>query len=507
MLDGLEPRDVFAIFETLFAGIPRPSGRESAVREAILGWAAARGLATSTDAAGNVVVRAPASPGKDGVPALLFQGHMDMVCETDLAGGFDFESRPVTLRVDGEWLAADGTTLGADNGLGASMALALLVDDDPAFVHGPIEVLLTVAEETGLDGALAMDPATLGITAGAMVNVDSEQIGEITIGSAGGGTTTLRCQVRCEPCPPGTRWIEIAASGLRGGHSGVDIHLPRANAIKLVARVLNALPAGVSWRLHSWEGGTRHNAIPRSSSAVAGVPPGVDVEDVLAPARAEIEAITRYHARAGADGVVLEPSIAVHARDAGSGARPALDAGVSRAVVALVSLLPHGPATRSPFLPGLVETSSNLATVSVNAGTGKCGIDVNTRSSEHDHLEATRRAVSALAGAMGWDARLDQAYPGWSPDPASPFLAMVRTAYEESAGIPVQARAIHAGLECSIISGKLPALAGRVVSIGPTILHPHSPAERARIGDVAIVQRVLKAIATRWATGDDGKRR
>ena len=496
-LERLAPRHVFEIFETLFLPVHRCSNHEAAVREAVGTWARDRGFRVSRDDTGNLLVSMPATAGMEDVPGLLLQGHLDMVCESDRDDGFDFKTMPIPVLLDGDWIATDGTTLGADNGLGASIALGLLADRDPDFMHGPVEVLLTVGEETGLDGAAGLDPDALGISSRVMVNVDSEELGTITIGSAGGGSTILHREgITATPAPPNARVLSVGISGLAGGHSGVDIHLPRANAIKLVSRLLSVLPDSGVLGISSWVGGTRHNAIPRSSVATV-VVHSTRIDACMAAITRESEAIQRYYSRKGVDGAAIEPGLHVSVKEVGLHGVQVLPKDASLSIIALACALPHGPAMFSPFMPDLVETSSNLATVSVDAGGGSCRFETSTRSNEAAELEATRRGIVSLGRALGWEATVEPAYPGWSPEPASPFLAFMKEIYEQCLGNPVRVKAVHAGLECSIISGKLPALEGRILSIGPTIEHPHSPRERARATDVPVIYGLIKRLVSK----------
>lgn len=500
ILEKLEPRHAWEIFETVFASTPRPSNHEERIRARIVDWArqhAGKGITHAMDKAGNVIVKKRASPGCEGWPAVLLQGHMDMVCEADRKD-FDFMSQSIPLRIDpdGEWISADGTTLGADNGIGASIALALLIDDDPAFLHGPIEVLLTVAEETGLDGAYQLDPAALGIESKHLINVDSEELGIITIGSAGGGDVKLDTPVQHDPGVTDQRFscFELTVAGLRGGHSGVDIHLPRGNAIKIVARLLATVLPRVPLYLSEWEGGTRRNAIPRSSTARFAVL-SREVEALQGIIAAESASIEKYFKGISSDGTVLEPGITISLERIKM-AR-CTTAGKTAEIVHVLHGLPSGPARYSPAMPTLVETSSNLAIVHASAGSGMGEFIVSARSNVDAELESHRRSIAAIGKLPAWDVALDDAYPAWTPEPGSTFLQFVRDRYASKLGQPVDIRAVHAGLECSVLVKKIPALAARpsnIVSIGPDVENPHSPAERARIAGVQLLYDVLKDI-------------
>lgn len=498
ILDKLKPRGVWEIFESIFAGTPRPSNHEEKIRARIIEWARQppeRGISCTSDPAGNLLLKKAASPKCDTWPALLLQGHMDMVCETSRPDGYDFMNLPIPIRVDldGEWVSADGTTLGADDGIGASIALALLVDKDPDFVHGPIEVLLTFAEETGLNGAYQLDPAALGIESQHLINMDSEDIGVITIGSAGGGSVRLETTVQPEPLGKVSGFVcnELSVSGLRGGHSGVDIQLPRANANKLVARLLAAAQAKVPVFLNSWEGGTRHNAIPRSSTARFAIHKS-DKAVLGNVVKAESANIDRYYKGISADGAVLEPGIAITLKQIG--AIPCTSSGKAVEIVQLANGLPNGPIRFSPAIPSLVETSSNLAIVKVSLDDGYAEFHVSARSNVDHELESFRRSIASIGQLASWRVILGDAYPAWTPEPGSAFLGFVREKYEHRLGKHVDVRAVHAGLECGVIGNKVPALARNIVSIGPDVQNAHSPAERARIGDVQVLYDLVKDI-------------
>jgi dipeptidase D len=497
ILDKLKPRGVWEIFETIFASTPRPSNHEEKVRTRISGWVrqnSARGISCTGDPAGNLLLKKKTSPGCEHWPAIMLQGHLDMVCETNRKE-FDFMNQPIPIRIDpdGEWISADGTTLGADDGIGTSIALALLVDEDPGFVHGPIEVLLTIAEETGLDGAYQLDPTALGIEGRYLINVDSEELGVITIGSAGGGSVRLETTIQPESRGKYTSLacFELSVSGLRGGHSGVDIHLPRANAIKLVARLLATAQAKVQLLLNSWGGGTRHNAIPRSSTARFAVRPR-DKDALDDAVKAESANIERYYRGKSAGGEVLEPGITITLKQIG--AIPCISKGKTAEIVRMANGLPNGPFRFSPAFASLVETSSNLAIVKSSMDEGSIEFLVSTRSNIDDELVSFRRSIASIGQLASWRVEIDDAYPAWIPDPASPFLGFVRERYENRMEKSVDIRTVHAGLECSVIAKRVPSLARNIVSIGPEVQNAHSPTERARIEDVQVLYDLLKDI-------------
>jgi dipeptidase D len=482
------------IFEGIFTATPRPSNHEERIRARIAAWAQEMGITVVEDGTGNLLLRAAATAGCEAWPSILLQGHLDMVCEAVDPASHDFLEDPIRLRIsdDGEWIQAEGTSLGADDGIGCSMALALLVDDDPSFMHGPVEILFTYAEEAGLDGANGMEAGALGIESRCLVNIDSEDFGVITIGSAGGTTVEFEATLETGQVPEaGMSFFKIMVGGLRGGHSGVDINQPRANAVKLVARLLrSALDAG-EVHLCAWNGGTRHNAIPRVSAATVGVKLAV-AEAFRNAINAEAGEIVTYYRKQGADGQMLEPEISISV-EAGE-ETPCLDLEASARIVHFVSALPQGVKTISPAMPSLVETSNNVGILNVDAGNGIAHATIGIRSSVDAELEAFRRSIVSAGTLAGWTATLKDPYPPWEPDPGSPFLAYIKHCYEQVIDSPVQVSAVHAGLECSIIGKKIPALARAMVSIGPTVENPHSPAERVRIADIEKVYGALKII-------------
>jgi dipeptidase D len=497
ILDKLKPRSVWELFETIFASTPRPSNHEEKIQALIKEWAKKHseiGISCSSDPAGNLILKKRASPGCERWPAILLQGHLDMVCETNRKD-FEFMNQPIPIRIDpdGEWISADGTTLGADDGIGSSIALALIVDEDPAFVHGPIEALLTFAEETGLDGAYQLDPAALAIESRYLINVDSEELGIITIGSAGGGSVKIETNVESEPPGKGNSLacFELTVSGLRGGHSGVDIHLPRGNAIKLVARLLAAVQSKLPIFLNSWEGGTRHNAIPRSSTARFAVRT-TDKKALNEVVKAESANIDSYYKGTSAGGDVLEPGLAITLKPVGT--IPCTSPGKSAEIVQLTSGLPNGTIRFSPAMPDLVETSCNLAIVKVSLEEKRAELLVSARSNVDHELESFRRSIASIGQLASWHVTLEDAYPAWTPEPGSAFLGFVRERYGRRLGKPVDIRAVHAGLECSVIAKKVPSLARNIVSIGPEVQNAHSPAERARIADVQVLYDILKDV-------------
>ncbi|MFW9812649.1 MAG: beta-Ala-His dipeptidase [Candidatus Thorarchaeota archaeon] len=486
VFENLEPKLVWEIFEEVFTKTPRESKKEEKIRAKLKSWIPERAKSLGIeikiieDEAGNLLCKKDPIKGMEEVQPLLLQGHMDMVCETDRPDGFDFENDPIPVRIqdNGEWVDADGTTLGADNGIGTSLALAMMLD--PNVRHGPLELLITVDEETGLVGAFALDPKKMGIQSKLMINIDSENLGVITIGSAGGGDTDLTKKLELKDVKGDATFYELIVSGLFGGHSGVDIHKHRANANKLMARLLASIVADQNVHLCQWNGGSKHNAIPREATARFAVETGKSgqVEEILKKIRGEIMSYYKE----------LEPDIQISWNK--SSPEPAFSLEESNKIIHTLNIIPHGPVRFSPSVEGLVETSNNLAVVKTE------GPDVtvllSTRSSVDSELELFRLTISDLAKMGGWSVNRSAAYPGWNPEPKSLFLAFVRSHFEKTTGREVEVKAIHAGLECGIIGSKIPGI--QMVSIGPTLKNPHTPDEKLRIIDVEVLFNLLKEI-------------
>jgi dipeptidase D len=481
-IQKLEPRHLWGHFDRIRA-IPRPSGHEERIREHLLAWARERAFASRVDAAGNMVVQVPARKGHERAPALVLQAHMDMVCEKNADVSFDFSRDAIQLDRDGEWLTAKGTTLGADNGVG--LAAALAIADDPEATHGPLEILVTVDEETGLTGAAQLDPGLVG--GRRLLNLDTEELNAIYIGCSGGGNSTLAIPVRWEKPPAGARAIEVRASGLKGGHSGMDIHLQRGNAIRALARALRAAGDAGRVALAQLDGGNAHNAIPREAHALCAVDPA----DLAAFTRAvEAEAAALRGELGGAD-----PGLVITVAPASGTIERVFDASSRRRVVAALCALPHGVEAMSADVPGLVETSNNLAAVHTEGDAVQ--VLVSVRSSIKSALVALRDRVHAVAELAGGSCQDNAPYPGWKPNLESQVLRVARAVHERELARAPELKAVHAGLECGVIGEKLPGI--DMISIGPWIEGPHSPAERVNIPSVATFWKFLKALVAELA--------
>jgi dipeptidase D len=469
---GLEPAAVWEHFDRL-RQIPRCSGREAAVCLHILELADSRGIESASDEAGNLLLR---QPGAEGRPTVVLQGHLDMVCEKNADSQHDFEQDPIELERDGDWITARGTTLGADNGIGVAMALAVL---DETVELPPLEILLTVDEETGLTGALSLGEDFL--TGRLMLNLDSEEEGVFYIGCAGGQNTSLTRFAEREEPPPRASAVRLDVSGLKGGHSGLDIHLGLANAVKLLVRFLDEHLGSPELRLASIDGGKMHNAIPREASAVV-----VGPERLVRAVSRRAEEFSGIFASEYHD---VDPDVRLEATEApvpDSVLTPAL----AGAFLSMLHAMPNGVVAVSRTVPGLVETSTNLAVVKCS----KERLDVLTsqRSSVASSLQDIAGRVRSVGRLAGFTCTHDSAYPAWPPDPDSDLLTLCLRVAREVSGREPEVKAIHAGLECGLIGEKYPGM--DMVSFGPDIRGAHSPKERVRIGSVARTYELLLAV-------------
>jgi len=486
VFESLEPKLVWEIFEEVFTKTPRESKKENKIREKLKSWIPERAkslgmkIEVIDDEAGNLLIKKGPTKSMESTQPLLLQGHMDMVCETDRPDGFDFDNSPIPVRIqdNGEWVDADGTTLGGDNGIGVSLGLALMLD--PEVRHGPLELLITVDEETGLVGAFALDIEKMGIESKLMVNVDSEKLGVVTIGSSGGGDTELIKNLEIMEVTGEATFYYLIVSGLSGGHSGVDIHKHRANANKIVGRILSSILAEMNVHLCNWNGGSKANAITREATAKFAVETdkAPRAEEILGSARADLKA---YYNE-------IEPDIQISWEKTST--EPAFSLEESKKIIQSINNMTHGPIRFSPNVEGLVETSNNVAVVKTDDS--QISVLFSSRSSVDSELESFRRELVDLAELSGWEATKKTSYPGWNPEPKSPFLSFVRKHFEDVTGRDVKIQAIHAGLECGIIGSKIPGI--QMVSIGPGLENVHTPDERLKIIDVEIIYNLLKAI-------------
>jgi dipeptidase D len=471
----LEPRGLWAHFDRILA-TPRPSKKEGAMRELVLATARARELAARVDGFGNIVVTVPASPGRESAPVVVLQSHLDMVCERHSDVDFDFERDAIQPRREGDWLHATGTTLGADNGLGVAAMLALVTEE--GIEHGPLELLFTVEEEIGLNGAAALDPAL--VSGRVLLNLDTEEENAFYVGCAGGAGSALTLPLDSMFGAEGRTALRIALRGLKGGHSGVEIHLQRGNSICVLARALHALLPELELELFAFSGGNLTNAIPRESEASVRIARG-DRQAFESALAAELEA-------ARAELAHVDPGLTWKVEETTAPAEVWADTTTVRALALLVAL-PHGVQRMSDEIPGLVETSTNLARVRTEAGA--LHIATSTRSSVASALVGVQRRIAALAGLAGAEIHVEEGYPGWKPNLASPTLALLERVHERELGLAPAVKAIHAGLECGLLGERLPGC--DMVSLGPRVEGAHSPDERALIPSVERFWRLLRA--------------
>ena len=486
-VSDLAPQPLWKHFDALLR-IPRPSKHEERARRYVIERAEASGLTWRQDATGNVVVEKPASPGKEGAPVVVLQGHLDMVTEKNSGTVHDFDRDPIVPRRDGDWVKATDTTLGADNGIGAAALLAIMEAEPEAddLVHGPLELLFTVDEETGLTGVLALDPQAIALRGRLLLNLDSEEEVAVTIGCAGGSTSRVTLPLETAPAPGGTVALDVKLSGLKGGHSGMEIHLQRGNAVKLLARVLLAALQQAPFHLAEFQGGNKHNALPREATARVVLP---------TEAKAAFTSAVEAETAAIQDEIrAVDPDLSVGISEAAPPER-VWTAAATRKALDLLNALPHGVLAMSNDIPGLVETSLNLATAA--SADGALSILLSIRSSVASAMRTTKRGLRAIAELAGADVQENDGYPSWKPDLASPLLATFRQLHQQKLGTDPELKAIHAGLECGVLGEKFPGM--DMISFGPVIQGAHSPDERVEIGSVerfwGLLREVLGALA------------
>jgi dipeptidase D len=465
-IENLEPKLVWKHFDEI-RKIPRCSKHEEKIREYIVNFAKKQGLKTKVDPVGNVVIVKSATTGMQNKPTVILQGHMDMVCEKNSDVKFDFSKDPIQLKITGDLLTANGTTLGADNGIGLAISLAIL--EDTKVRHGPIESLYTIDEETGLTGAFAMKSDML--TGKIMLNLDSEDFGVITVGCAGGGDSILELPVKMQAVPEGHESILVKVSGLRGGHSGVDIHEQRGNAIKILTRLLWKASQKYEFLLFDIKGGDKHNAIPREAYAKLTMDKknkNAFVKDLKGEEKDIYEEIKPIDPNLKVDVQSSEPSKTV------------LDKTSQTKLLNLLHGLPHGVHQMNYDIKTLVNTSTNLATIAVKENTIVIGM--SSRSPMKSALQDMRDRIKAIASLSGAKVSEGTPYPGWKPDLQSKILALSKKTFKDMFKQEPKIEAIHAGLECGIIGEKFPGM--DMISIGPTLKNPHSPEEQLHISTV-----------------------
>jgi dipeptidase D len=466
-IEGLKPEGFWRCFAEI-ARIPRPSGHEERIAQFVLDRAKSLGLEALQDAAGNVVVRKPAAPGRESVPYICLQSHLDMVCEKNADKSHDFLKDPIELVRKGDVLCADGTTLGADNGVGVATSLAIM--EDASLEHGPLEMLFTLEEETGLRGALNLSPDLL--LSRTLLNLDSEEEGILYVGCAGGRDTLGHWAIATEPAPQESVAVTLSVKGLRGGHSGLEIDKGFGNAIKILNRALLAL-SDLGASISQINGGNMRNAIPRECSAVVYLP-----KQKLDELQSLISTLNKIFKDELSP---LEPDLALSissAADSGNGS--VFEKALQEKLLLTISAMPTGVQHMSLDIPGLVETSTNLSVISTTDN--EIVIVTSQRSSVASRLTEIAQSVKAIFELGGARVEGSDGYPGWKPDLDSRILKVAKDCYRALYGRDVEVQAIHAGLECGIIGERVPGM--DMISFGPTLQSVHSPDERIYIESV-----------------------
>ncbi|ORM78295.1 MULTISPECIES: beta-Ala-His dipeptidase [Pantoea] len=475
-LSQLSPQPLWDIFAKI-CSIPHPSYHEEALAEYVVSWAKEQNFWVERDRVGNILIRKPATPGMENRTPVALQAHLDMVPQKNNDTAHDFTKDPIQPWVDGEWVKARGTTLGADNGIGMASALAVLADN--SLTHGPLEVLLTMTEESGMDGAFGLQPDWL--QAEILINTDSEEEGEIYMGCAGGIDFITTLPLSREAVPAGYETLKLTLKGLKGGHSGADIHLGLGNANKLLARFLAAHARELDLRLIDFTGGTLRNAIPREAFATLAVES--HKVDALKSAAMHFQAILLNELGSKEKHIVLQTEPLAQQAEA-------LSAESRDRFINLLNSTPNGVIRNSDVAKGVVETSLNVGVVSMDQANAEIICLIRSLiDTGREWVVETLTSLGALAGAQ---TAPKGGYPGWQPDADSPVMALTRNTYEALFGKTPNIQVIHAGLECGLFKKPYPHM--DMVSIGPTITGPHSPDEQVHIESVGLYWKLLTAL-------------
>jgi dipeptidase D len=476
-IKGIEPKRVWEYFAEI-SKIPRCSKNEDKISKYVVDTAKKLGLEAMADELGNVVVRKPGSKGHKRADSICLQGHLDMVCEKNKDTKHDFTKDAIKLVRDGNLLKADGTTLGADNGIAVAMSLAIM--EDKKLEHGPLEFLFTIDEETGLIGASNLGSDFL--VSKTMINVDSEEEGALYVGCAGGEDTLGIWKATFDPAPKTAMAAELKVTGLRGGHSGLEIHTGRGNAVKIINRVLMGL-TDLGARIARFDGGDKHNAIPREADARVFIP-----EASLKEAMALVK---KFNKTIKAELKSVEPDLAITLEELPNVRRGSVfKRALQKKILRTVSALPHGVIKMSADIPGLVETSTNVAAIKTTKKAVR--IATSQRSSVDSEIIEICQTVASIFDLGGAEVEEGGGYPGWKPNLRSKILKVAKSTYKELYGKDPEVKAIHAGLECGIIGAKYPGM--DMVSLGPNLADVHSPDERIEIESVNNVWEYLLAI-------------
>jgi len=480
-INGLEPKILWERFAEI-AQVPRPSKKEGKIREHMKKLLSGLNINFKEDKVGNIVASIPATSGYENAPTVILQGHVDMVCEKNNETQHDFENDPIKLVRDGDWITAEGTTLGADNGIGVAAGLAMITDTEA--VHGPLEVLMTIDEETGLTGATNLEP---GFVSGkTLLNLDSEEDGAFYVGCSGGVDTVAEFDIDWTSNIESNKSYKLVVTGLKGGHSGLDISAGRGNAIKILGRTLNTL-SGIGFSVARLEGGNLRNAIPREAEAIISIDSSKESEAMTIVSEFQKDIYNEFKTSDGGVKITLaqteEKADKVFSND------------FKNKIANTLLALPHGVIAMSQDIPDLVETSTNVATIHTEGDLLKLGTSQRSSiNSANQYIASNVRAIFTLAGAK---VETSDGYPGWKPNLDSTILKTSKEVFKELFNKEPKIKAIHAGLECGILEGKNPGM--DMVSFGPTIEGAHSPDERVNIPTVVKFYDLLKGILKRVA--------
>lgn len=480
-IKGLEPPILWQRFYEI-TRVPRPSKKEGKILEHLRNVFKELNISFKEDKSGNIVATVPATKGYENSPKVVLQGHVDMVCEKNKETKHDFENDPITIVRDDGWIKARGTTLGSDNGIGVAAALSVITDKD--VVHGPVEILLTVDEETGLTGATKVEPGF--ISGKILLNMDSEEDGAFYIGCAGGIDTLGSFNIEFEDLLSGMTAYELMVTGLKGGHSGLDINQGRANGIKLLGRTLNQL-SSLDYRITKFTGGSLRNAIPREAEAVLFVKDS-DVNEIK-------KILGEFKKTLVNEFKTSEKGIKLNFTKLDENVSKVFTKDFSAKIINTLLAIPHGIIMISQDIPDLVETSTSLATIKTSDN--KVTIGTSQRSSIESAKKYIAKSVYSIFSLAGADIEMTDGYPGWKPNMDSKLLKISKDVFKNLFNKEPEIKAIHAGLECGILEGKHPGL--DMVSFGPTIQGAHSPDERVNIETVERFYALLKGILKQLA--------
>lgn len=477
-IEGLKPQLLWENFYKL-TQVPRPSKKEEKVLELVKQFADENNFQYKQDATGNIVIKVPASKGNEKAPTVVLQGHIDMVCEKNKGTEHDFDNDPIEIKREGDWITAEGTTLGADNGIGVAAAMAIALDTEA--VHGPLELLCTVDEETGMTGVSGLEPDF--ITGNILLNMDSEEDGVFYVGCAGGQDTVGHFEIKWRKNDKDLIPYEIVITGLKGGHSGLDIHSGRANAIKILGYLLERLES-VKYRVFDISGGSLRNAIPREAEVKLLLNPNDinTVENIIEKFKEDM--LLEYK--------VTDPGLEIKLIKLDMEVKQTFRKKMFEKILNTIVAMPHGVISYNPLIKGLVDTSTNLATVTIENDTVRVG--TSQRSSIESAKENIAKTVEAVLDLAGAKVTVGDGYPGWTPNMDSELLKKSINVYKNLFGSEPEIKAIHAGLETGLLGAKYPGL--DMISFGPTIQGAHSPDEKVNIPAVEKFYNLLKGILT-----------